>query len=419
MAHLKALGSDGYHALFFQNQWDTIGGDVCQWVKKIFAGIQIDQELNNTLIVLIPKKENPEDFSQFRPISLCFVLYKLVMKVIANRFKVIFPKLISQEQARFIVGRNISDNIILTQEVIHSMRCKLKIIFGKAHLDQARLLDSILNQFCEISGHNISVGKSNIFFSKIISGDVRNQIIQIFRFQEIQNLGKYLGVPLFHERVTKHTLSFVVDKSLMIPRGVCLEIEKLARQFIWGHIDRHSKMSLVGWDSIFQARARGGLGFREFVNLDESWNLDMFRVWLPEDVICRIISIPPPHPNSGPDRQRLLTNSERVRRWIGHCTSCALRGHAIEDLTHALRDCPFAKDVWMLVLPRQLKQRTLTAGLNNMKHTWEPIKRLITGRLLQISRIILGFFFPRMELWAEILDMLPQEAWLEIKKEIG
>ncbi|KAH1097427.1 hypothetical protein J1N35_014348 [Gossypium stocksii] len=126
MAPLKAPGSDGYHTLFFQNQWDFIGGDVCHWVKGIFAGRQIDQELNNTLIVLIPKKENPEDFSQFRPISLCSVLYKLIMKVIANRFKVIFPKLISQEQAGFIAGHNISDNIILAQEVIHSMRCKRK-----------------------------------------------------------------------------------------------------------------------------------------------------------------------------------------------------------------------------------------------------------------------------------------------------
>ncbi|KAK5793475.1 hypothetical protein PVK06_034624 [Gossypium arboreum] len=125
MALLKALGSDGYHALFFQSQWDTIGRDVYQWVK-----------------------ENPEDFSQFRPISLCSVLYKLIMKVIANRFKVVFPKLISQEQAGFIVGRNISDNIILAQEVIHSMQCKQK---GKnwmaVKLDLEKAYDRVSSEF--------------------------------------------------------------------------------------------------------------------------------------------------------------------------------------------------------------------------------------------------------------------------------
>ncbi|KAA3476668.1 reverse transcriptase [Gossypium australe] len=124
MAPLKAPGSDGFHAHFFQSQWDIIGNDICNWVKGVFAGQMINQDLNNTLIILIPKKECPEDFSQFRPISLCSVLYKLVMKVIANRFKLVFPNIISQEQAGFIVGRNITNNIILAQEVILSMRCK-------------------------------------------------------------------------------------------------------------------------------------------------------------------------------------------------------------------------------------------------------------------------------------------------------
>lgn len=41
---------------------------------------------------------------------------------------------------------------------------------------------------------------------------------------------------------------------------------------------------------------------REFVNSDGSWNLDMFRGWLLDDVICRITSIPPPHLESESDR---------------------------------------------------------------------------------------------------------------------
>lgn len=81
----------------------------------------IVEELNNTLIVLIPKIDHPEDFSQFRPISLCSVLYKLIMKIIANRFRCVFPNIILQEQS-FIAGQNISDNIIIAQEVTHCMR---------------------------------------------------------------------------------------------------------------------------------------------------------------------------------------------------------------------------------------------------------------------------------------------------------
>lgn len=76
------------------------------------------------MIVLIPMTKKPEDFSQFRPINLCTVMYKLVIKVIENRFKVVFPNFISQKQVGFIVGRNISDNIIIAQEVIHFMHSK-------------------------------------------------------------------------------------------------------------------------------------------------------------------------------------------------------------------------------------------------------------------------------------------------------
>lgn len=48
------------------------------------------------------------------------------MKIIANRFRLVFPNIISQEQASFIAGRNISDNVIIAQEVIHCMHNKKK-----------------------------------------------------------------------------------------------------------------------------------------------------------------------------------------------------------------------------------------------------------------------------------------------------
>lgn len=95
MAPLKASGSDGFHAHFFQSQWDIVGIAVCEWVSSVFFGNDIDVDLNNTLIVLIPKKDSPEDFSQFRLINFCSVMYKLVMKVVANQFKLVFSNLIS------------------------------------------------------------------------------------------------------------------------------------------------------------------------------------------------------------------------------------------------------------------------------------------------------------------------------------
>ncbi|KAK5775935.1 hypothetical protein PVK06_043891 [Gossypium arboreum] len=63
MAPLKAPKSDGFHALFYQSQWDHVGASVCSWAKGIFSGKSIDSELNNLLIVLLHKSQYPESFT--------------------------------------------------------------------------------------------------------------------------------------------------------------------------------------------------------------------------------------------------------------------------------------------------------------------------------------------------------------------
>ena len=75
---------------------------------------------NSTFLSLIPKDVNPSSFDRFRPISLCNSSYKIIAKLLANRFKPLLGKLISPLQGGFVKGRHIVDNVIQVQEAIHT-----------------------------------------------------------------------------------------------------------------------------------------------------------------------------------------------------------------------------------------------------------------------------------------------------------
>lgn len=88
---------------------------------------------------LIPKSDNAETLNEYRPISLCNCIYKIISKVIARRLKRILSNNISAEQFGFLEGRQIYEAIGVAQEGLHSLKTKklkgaiLKIDLSKAY----------------------------------------------------------------------------------------------------------------------------------------------------------------------------------------------------------------------------------------------------------------------------------------------
>ena len=145
MAPLKAPGPDGMPPLFFQTYWLDIGTDITEAVLSSLNSGSLLKSINHTFISLIPKVKNPERVTEFRPISLCNVIYKIISKVIANRLKPMLNFIISETQSAFIADRLITDNIIIAFELLHHMKtgCLGKKGFMALKLDMSKAYDRV------------------------------------------------------------------------------------------------------------------------------------------------------------------------------------------------------------------------------------------------------------------------------------
>ncbi|KAK9991108.1 hypothetical protein SO802_026093 [Lithocarpus litseifolius] len=117
----KAPGPDGLHAGFFQRFWPEVGRSVCSVVISAFNCGVIPEYLNETLITLIPKCQYPESLNNYRPISLCNTVYKIVSKIIVRRIRPLISKLVSPLQAAFVPGRKSIDNVVIAQELFYAL----------------------------------------------------------------------------------------------------------------------------------------------------------------------------------------------------------------------------------------------------------------------------------------------------------
>ena len=87
MKVFKAPSLDGLHARFFQRFWLIVGDFVVKEIQKIFKEKIVLKVLNRTHIALIPKVQGPELLNNYKPISLCNFVYKIITKVIMARLR--------------------------------------------------------------------------------------------------------------------------------------------------------------------------------------------------------------------------------------------------------------------------------------------------------------------------------------------
>lgn len=115
----KAPGPDGFSASFYQTNWETVKNQVILEIQSFFSSGLLPCNINNTHVRLIPKIKSPKKMTDYRPIALCSVYYKIIAKLLTKRLQPFLAAIISENQSAFVPQRAIADNVLITHEVLH------------------------------------------------------------------------------------------------------------------------------------------------------------------------------------------------------------------------------------------------------------------------------------------------------------
>ncbi|KAL2223667.1 UNVERIFIED_CONTAM: hypothetical protein Sindi_3080900, partial [Sesamum indicum] len=315
----SVAGPDGFGAIFYHTCWDLVSEDVFCAVSEFFRGIAMPKSFTATTISLIPKTASPVSWSEYRPISLCNVTNKICTKLMSIRLGHVLPKVLSPSQSGFVPGRLLSDNVLLAQELVHSLesrRSEANVIFK---LDMAKAYDRVnwefLFQVLRLKGfpqHWINLvanaGLNRLFVahptmyyqspgrvrvSHLAYADDMMIFTNICR-QHMELLRDFLHAyeRVSGQRINSAKSSFILSRQgwamtnlshggrlalirsvlqamplhllqvIHPPKSVLITIERIFNGFFWGSYNGRRHIHWCSWDKICRPVAEGGLGIR-------------------------------------------------------------------------------------------------------------------------------------------------------------
>ncbi|KAK3211235.1 hypothetical protein Dsin_015941 [Dipteronia sinensis] len=272
--------------------WDKIGVNVVKACLDVLNEGALMEGMNKTIITQIPKVHHPSTPSEFRPISLCNVLYKIIAKTIANRFRRVLDGVVSENQSAFIPGLRITDNSIVGFECLHILKCRkrkygsmaiklymskvydrvewcflqkmlikcgffekwvcliMNMIFSKADVSNCQEVRTVLDTYAKFSGQLVNYNKSAVFVSPSFSVGWGEKLLSVG--------GKDILIKAVIQAIPAYAMNL-----FRLPKSLNLEINRLCTRFWWGSCDNDKKIQLCKWSRLYRHKMDGGLGFRD------------------------------------------------------------------------------------------------------------------------------------------------------------
>ena len=122
----ESPGPYGFNFSFIKFCWDCLKEDVVSAINNFMVNGRWPRGTNASFICLIPKNDNLQQLSDYKPISLVGCVYKIVLKILSIRLKKVISKVIDIRKSAFLEGKGILDSILVANEIIEEMKRKKK-----------------------------------------------------------------------------------------------------------------------------------------------------------------------------------------------------------------------------------------------------------------------------------------------------
>jgi hypothetical protein len=147
MSKNKSPGSDGLTTEFYCKFYDCLNHILFKIFNTVYVEGKLSRSMRAGILSLIYKKKGDKRvLKNYRPISLLQVDYKILARIMANRFKKVLPKIISENQTCCIIGRDISNNIANVRDVITLVESD-ELEGYVIKIDQEKAFDRVSHQY--------------------------------------------------------------------------------------------------------------------------------------------------------------------------------------------------------------------------------------------------------------------------------
>ncbi|XP_062162097.1 uncharacterized protein LOC133869155 [Alnus glutinosa] len=325
MAPLKALGPDGFPAVFFQQNWPSVQHEARMWSKMGFMGLKLDmskaydkvewgflesamlrmgfetkwvhlimacvRSVHYSVLVngnLVGDIRPSRGIRQGDPISP--YLFLICAEVLSSL-------LTQAEQKGIITGVPTSPK---GPKISHLFFADDSILFCKSNYVEWRRLLKILGIYEAGSGQKLNLEKTTIFFSRNTSLSRRAEILNLSGLTEARRFDTYLGLPAligrsknqafqsikervgqkltnwkvkFLSQAGKEVLLKAVVQAVptysmsvfLLPTTLCKDLNRLMQQFWWNHMASTSSIHWMSWEKMGRSKRCGGLGFMDLI----------------------------------------------------------------------------------------------------------------------------------------------------------